>query len=230
MNTYQFGNKVTCIIRAYSPCTIGDTILTYKNEPYTIIEDANMTLSFRDLDSVARAENRRELAYNNAVPDTVRITNVHLTEKILNLVFQKHEDSLKTKYENVISDEDGKIYLNTSSDVIYQVFIYDVNQTLVQAFGEVDPSNIVLESDTNYLVVYQELGEKGILLRSQDNLYFTLDFICTGNENEETTIFYPHIEKAGIKVDRQLYFNQSVNAIDLTFNIIHTDEDYITLK
>ena len=33
MNTYKLGNKVTCIIRAYSSGKIGDMVMDYNNQP-----------------------------------------------------------------------------------------------------------------------------------------------------------------------------------------------------
>lgn len=58
----------------------------------------------------------------------------------------------------------------------------------------------------------------------------TLDLICEGNTNENTAPTYIHIEKAGIKVDKNMYFGQNLNAVDLIFNVISTDNNYIVLE
>ena len=50
MNTYKLGNKITCIIRAYSSGKIGDMVMDYNNQPYTIVKSVNANLSFVDID------------------------------------------------------------------------------------------------------------------------------------------------------------------------------------
>lgn len=230
METYQIGNKVTCIVRAYCPCFIGETALTYKNEPYTILKDLDMTLVFNDKERNATTPTARQLNYNTSTISQVKLSNVHLTSKVLGMLFEDTKEVLKTKYDNVTADEEGKIYLSTSEEKIYQVFIYNDLMNMIQAYGEIKPEDIVLEAGENYLVVYQELGEYGVLLNAPENTYYTLDFICIGNTDEHTQDSYIHIEKAGLRVDRQMYFNRTLNAVDLTFNVIETKSDYITLK
>lgn len=134
MNTYQIGNKITCIIRAYSAGKIGDDIATYNNEPYTILRDVGASLTFTDRDKNARSGIYRELNYDVSTLNQVKINNVHLTERVLKLIFKKNEVALMSHYENVESDEEGRIYLSTPADTIYQVFIYDENTTLVYSF------------------------------------------------------------------------------------------------
>ncbi len=230
MDTYQIGNKLTCIVRAFTAGTIGNVTMTYDNEPYTILRDVSASLIFADKEKNAREGIRRELNFDMSVLNQVKITNVHLTDRILHMIFQKQKDALKSFSENVESDENGKIYLNTSEETIYQVFIFGEDLTLAQAYGEVNPEDILVDSDKSYLVIYQTLASEAVNLDSPENTYFTLDLICEGNTNEETAPTYIHIEKAGVRVDKNMYFNRNLNAVDLTFNVIHTAKDYIVLK
>ena len=86
MNTYKLGNKVTCIIRAYSNGKIGDVVMDYNNQPYTIVKSATANLSFTDIDITAKS-NFTQLAYNNSKLSQIQISDVTLNDKILNLIF-----------------------------------------------------------------------------------------------------------------------------------------------
>lgn len=229
MNTYQIGNKVTCIIRAFCSGEIGDVKITYDSEPYTILHDVSASLIFVDKDKNAKEGIRRELNYDISTLNQVKITNVHLTERILKLIFKQYGDALRSHVENVESDENGKVYLSTSEEIIYQVFVYNENLELAYAYGQINSNELVFEADKPYLVVYQTLSKNALNLDSNDNLYLTLDLICEGNTDEVTAPMYIHIHKAGIRVNRNIYFGKSLNAIDLIFNVINTDNNYIVL-
>ena len=231
MKTYQIGNKVTCIIRSFVPSTIGEVITQYDNEPYTILKDVSVSLTFTDMEKNAKdGRSFRELNYNISTLNQVKISNIHLTNKVLGMLFNEYKNCLKTYYESLTADENGHIFLSVPDDTIYQVFIYDEDENMIQAYGEIDPNEIILEADKNYLIVYQTLGIKGLSLNSPANTYFTLDLICEGNTDEATAPSYIHIQQAGLRSEKSLYFSQTLNAVDLTFNVIKTDDDYITLE
>ena len=159
----------------------------------------------------------------------VRISNVHLTNKVLGMLFTDYENGLKSHYDAVETDDTGHVYLSVQDDKIYQVFIYDEDEEMVQAYGEIAPEEILLTPEKNYLIVYQTLGNKSLKLNSPNNMYYTLDFICEGNTDETTAPTYIHIQKAGMRAEKSLYFNKNLNAVDLTFNVIETEDDYIVL-
>ena len=231
MKTYQIGNKVTCIIRSFVPSLIGDVQTQYDNEPYTILKDVNVSLTFNDVEKNARdGERVRQLNYNASELNQVRITNVQLTNKVLGMLFNGYEDGLKSHCDAVEADEDGHIYLSVSDDTIYQVFIYNADEEMIQAYGEKDPSEIELTPFESYLIVYQTIGIKSLQLNSPVNTYFTLDLICEGNTDEVTSPTYVHIHKAGLRSEKSLYFNRTLNAVDLTFNVIATANDHIVLE
>lgn len=230
MKTYQLGNKVTCIIRSFVPSTIGDVQIQYSNEPYTILKDVAVSMTFNDVEKNARdGEKHRQLNFNQSILNQVRVSNVQLTNKVLGMIFNNYENGLRSHYEAVDSDSEGHIFLSTTDEKIYQVFIYDDNEDMVQAYGETDPSEIVLTPNKAYLIVYGTLAAKGLHLVSPENTYYTLDFICEGNSDENTAPAYIHIHKAGLRSEKSLYFNKNLNAVDLTFNVIETDDDYMIL-
>ena len=243
MKTYQIGNKVTCIVRSFCPSTIGGVDFTYGNQPYTILKDVSVSLSFTETDKNATGgDKRRQLFFNTSGLNQVRLGNIHLTNKILKMLFNSYEQGLKSHYESVRAEEE-LLYLSVSADTIYQVFIYDINEQLVDAQAQFDISNGYIDSEKvheyiedhpeeeeyNFLVVYETLGNTALKLNSPVNTYFTLDFICEGNTDDETAPTYIHIQKAGLRAEKSLYFNNSLNAVDLTFNVIETEDDFIVL-
>lgn len=231
MKSYQIGNKVNCVIRTFVPSTVGEVETQYDNEPYTILKDVSVSLSFSDEEKTARdGQSFRQLHYDISTLNQVRISNVHLTNKVLDMLFNKKDVGLKTFYESVTSDEEGHIFITQPDETIYQVFIYNEQEEMVQAHGSVEPTAIVLNANENYLIVYQTLGTNILHLNSPVNTYFTLDLICEGNTDEVTAPTYIHIHKVGLRSEKSLYFNQNLNAVDLTFNVIRTDEDYIVLE
>lgn len=230
MKTYQIGNKVTCIIRAFCPSIIGGIQMQHDNEPYTILKDVSVSMTFTDSEeNKTSAHQARQLNFNTGSLNQVRISNVQLTNKVLGMLFNPNEIGLKSHFESVIASEDGHIFLNTQEDTIYQVFIYDDTETMIEAYGEKSPNEIILTPDKPYLIVYQTLGSDSLGLSIPNNTYFTLDLICEGNTDEITAPTYVHIHKAGLRSEKSLYFNRALNAVDLTFNVIATKNDYIVL-
>lgn len=85
-------------------------------------------------------------------------------------------------------------------------------------------------AQSDYLVCYQYDSDKGYSLNKPENHYFTLDLLITGNKEDNATNMTIHINKCGLKIDKNMYFNQRSNAIDLIFTVIDTGDDYITLE
>lgn len=231
MNTYKLGNKVTGIIRAYSSGKIGDMVMDYENQPYTIIKSVTANLGFTDIDTTAKSS-FTQLAYNNSKLSQVQISDVTLNDKILNLIFLKSEDKLVSKIENQIADDNNLIYLTPIANEVYQVFVYDSNGELDQAIGthNTDEPIVVSEPNKDYLICYQYEALKGYSLDKPENMYFTLDLLVTGNKEDNTSNMNIHIEKCALKIDKNMYFNQRSNAVDLIFTVLDTGENYIALE
>ena len=231
MNTYKLGNKVTGIIRTYAAGKIGDMVMDYDNQPYTIIKSVTANLGFTDIDTTAKS-NFTQLAYNNSKLSQVQISDVTLNDKILNLIFLKSETKLVSKVENYISDDNNLIYLNPITDKLYQVFIYNDKGELEDAHDVYDTEEPIMVSEPNkdYLICYQYEAKTGYSLDRPDNMYFTLDLLITGNKEDNTSNMNVHVEKCVLKIDKNMYFSQRSNTVDLIFTVLDTGENYIALE
>lgn len=233
MATYKIGNKVTGIIRSFCSGKLGNMIMQYDNQPYTLLKDIDVSLTFAEQDKTHTQGNKNLLEYNFDTLQSVSINNVKLTDRILSLIYKENKDGpLFSKREEYTSDSEGKIYLNLPADAIYQVFIYDDEGNLESAFGEYTESVLnVNKNDTDYSIYYSYEGEKSFFLEKPENFYVTIDFEALGNKDDGTQDMCIHIAKCVLKVNKNMYFtSNNSNAIDLTAQVIYTGDDYITLK
>lgn len=230
MATYKIGNKVNGIIRSYCAGKLGQMDMMYDNQPYTVLRDISASISFATDDKDSSVANKNLLQYNTDTISEINLNDVVLTEKILDLIYKSNPDKLYSKQETYESDENGNIYLNTTDD-IYQVFVYDDEGKLEAAFGEYNGSILhVNKTDSVYSIYYSFLGNKSYLLDKPDNYYIKLDLDIIGNEEDNTQNMCLHIEKAAIKVNKNMYFNNSSNTVDLKFIVIYTGQNYLTIK
>ena len=239
MRTYKLGNKIDCIIRSFSPIQIGDDELIFSNQPYTILRDVETNLIFKTSESDSKTR-FSQLHFSVDSLDEITISDVELNNKILNLIFSKNKEKFTSSVVNC-DVEDNKFYLPASNSQIFQVFIYDVFSNLIAATSEWNDAEINLEEfeyqhlpeeryNGNCLVFYSTLGEIGYNINRTENIYLTLDFIISGSEDDELNTSYIHINKCSLSVDKNMYFNNTVNAVDLKFKVIDDGNSYITLK
>ena len=235
METYKIGNKVKCIIRSFSPGKIGAEEMIYSNQPYTILDGASAELHFKDVSRTAKDDTQRLMFHNMSMVDTITISNIQLTNKIMNLIFPKSETKLAHVAENYNSDEYNQIFLNHSGP-IYQVFVYNNKGELEKdsCQGQWDAARpiSVEKSDSNYLIVYSFEKEVAFNLNNFNNIYLTVDLEIQGNTDDSLNKMWIHLDKCGLHVDKNMYFNQNSNAVDLVFEIIsdRDTENYITVK
>lgn len=233
MATYKIGNKVTGIIRSFCAGKLGDINMQYDNQPYTLLKDIDVSLTFSEQDKSNTQGNKNLLEYNFDSLQSVSINNVKLTDRVLSLIYKENKEGpLFSKREEYTSDDEGKIYLNLPADAIYQVFIYDDEGALEAAFGEYTESILTVEKiNTDYSIYYSYEGEKSFFLEKPENFYVTIDFEALGNKDDGTQDMCIHIAKCVLKVNKNMYFtSNNSNAIDLTAQVIYTGDDYITLK
>lgn len=187
MKTYQLGNNMKCIIRSYCAGKLGTENMLYGNQPYTVIPSIEGRLTFDSINGQSTSK-FTDLVYNTSSISTVTLSDVPITDKILNLIFPKSEVLLCNESKNYLSDDMCKIYLTFPADKIYQVFVYDDEGHLEAAYGELDNNVLtVLKDESEYLIFYSYLGEKGYSLNDINNFYLTLDLEIIGNIEEETT-------------------------------------------
>ena len=126
--------------------------------------------------------------------------------------------------------ENNKIYISAPSDEIYQVFIYDIDGKMEKAFGSLDVFEVEVEKNEDYIVFYSYEGAKSFKFNRETSQYLTLDLILEGNANDEFNTSVVHINKCALQVNKNMYFNRSLNAVDLKFIVINDNESYITLE
>ena len=228
MKTYKLGNKTKCIIRSFSAGRIGEQEMQYDNQPYTVLKDVEASLTFTDK-NISSKSTFVDLSYNIDSLQEINISNVELNDKILNLIFSKNEDKLCSTMINCVA-ENNKIYITSPTDEIYQVFIYDVDGNLEKAYGVLNNMEVEVNRNEDYLVFFTYAGEKSFKINRSESLYLTLDLILEGNADDEINTSFIHINKCALKVNKNMYFNRSLNAIDLKFIVIDDNESYITLE
>lgn len=228
MKTYKLGNKTKCIIRSFSAGRIGEQEMQYDNQPYTVLKDVEASLTFTDK-NISSKSTFVDLSYNIDSLQEINISNVELNDKILNLIFSKNEDKLCSTMINCVA-ENNKIYITSPTDEIYQVFIYDVDGNLEQAYGVLNNMAVEVKRNEDYLVFFTYVGEKSFKINRSESLYLTLDLILEGNADDEINTSFIHINKCALKVNKNMYFNRSLNAVDLKFVVIDDNESYITLE
>lgn len=228
MKTYKLGNKTKCIIRSFSAGRIGEQEIKYDNQPYTVLKDVEASLTFVDK-NISSKSTFVDLSYNIDSLQEINISNVELNDKILNLIFSKNEDKLCSTMINCVA-ENNKIYITSPTDEIYQVFIYDVDGNLEQAYGVLNNMEVEVKRNEDYLVFFTYVGEKSFKINRSESLYLTLDLILEGNADDKINTSFIHINKCALKVNKNMYFNRSLNAVDLKFVVIDDNESYITLE
>lgn len=227
MKTYKLGNKIKCIIRSCAAGKIGDQEMQYGNQPYTVLKDVEASFTFAEKNKISKSI-FNELQFSQDNLQEVTISNVELNDKILNLIFSKNEDNLCSTFENCCA-EDNKIYISAPTSEIYQVFVYNVDGELEQAFGTLDSMELYVERNEDYLVFYSYKGEKSYKLSRSQSQYLSLDLILEGNADDDLHTSFVHIDKCALQINKNMSFNRTLNAVDLKFIVVDED-NYITLE
>ena len=202
--------------------------MKYDNQPYTVLKDVEASLTFTDK-NISSKSTFVDLSYNIDNLQEINISNVELNDKILNLIFSKNEDKLWSTMINCVA-ENNKIYITSPTNEIYQVFIYNIDGNLEQAYGVLHNMEVAVQRNEDYLVFFTYVGEKSFKINRSESLYLTLDLILEGNADDEINTSFIHINKCALKVNKNMYFNRSLNAVDLKFVVIDDNESYITLE
>ena len=228
---YKIGNKVDVIVRSYNSGDMGSMTMQYKNQPYTILRDITATITFFNRDVSAEQGEDILLAFNHDNVSRINLSDVPLNDKLLDLLYEENEDALCSEQEYVTTDENGQFFISWPTDVVYQVFMYDDQGVLEQAFGTCDDTMFtMLKPNTQYSIYYSFKGTKSFLLRKKENMYVTLDLIITGNIEDETSDMCIHIEKCALSADKALFLRDEINTISLTARVIRGGNNYITIK
>lgn len=190
MKTFKIGNKATCIVRSFSSGEIGQIYMEYGNQPYTILQEVNANIRFNAQSSSGGGVNK-EFLYNVDQLNSITLSNINLTEKILNLIYSKSQEFFIHHVEKRISDDNNQVFLS-SQETKYQIFAYDESEQLETALGVLEDSNILTvgKPNHNYLIVYSCLGERGYSLQRPQNIYLTLDLQIDGSDQLNQRVTY----------------------------------------
>lgn len=238
MDIYKIGNKAKCIIRSYAAGQYGSVEMKYDNQPYTILKDVRVAINFQDTGSLTRGSvyNGNLIGYNTQLINDIKISNVLLTDKILNLIYSKNEVKLCNLSENYESDENNQIFLNTNKNEVYQVFVYDDQGELEAAYGTSSITITVKKPNSSYLICYSvNEDDNNILsfdLNKFNNYYVALDFEIENNVNDTTSVMWIHLDKCLLTVDKYMALSRETNTINLNCKVINdnTTHNYITFS
>ena len=227
MKTYKLGNKIKCIIRSFADGILcGNKVKA--NQPYTLLKDVDASLVFKDFTKHGKTI-FNELSYSEDALQEITISNVELTDKILRLIFSQQEDNLCFTVENCYSSN-NTIFINPPSGVAYDVFVYDIDGQLENYYESLNRTEIPVLKNEDYLVFYGFQGSNSFNFNRKQDQYLTLDLIIEGNVDDTPNYSFIHINKCSLQINKNMYFNRSINAVDLKFIVVDDGKSYITLK
>lgn len=230
MFTYKLGNTANVIISSIDAGKIGDYQFQYADEPYTILKEKEVELTFTSV--IKEVQTRKmELQYSQDYPHTVKINNVELNDKILNLLYKKIDDGACTVSENHNSDTNGYIYAKTLNKTLYHIFIYDTNGQLENAFSYSEDGIFKVNNpNSNYLIIYTYKGDVGYSLKPLENIYVCLDINSISNTDDITSTSFYHFGKCALQINKDMFFRQNTNTVDLIFKIIDLEDTSIVVE
>lgn len=264
MKTYKLGNKVKCIIRSFSSGYIGDQYMKYENQPYTVLKDIEASLTFTEKTQEARNTFASLLSSMENLQE-IKLSNVELTDKVIKLIFPSKKSCAFSRTESLPMENGVVLLRKCPNDIneIAQVFIYNYKGELLAATGQyfltngiidvkdgqfddyINSKHTALEEEVIVFYSYEKDGHSFYKKEQKEGSinYFILDLLLEGNkddndgEQENTSCI--HIGKCILKVDKNMYFNRTLNTVDLKFIIVDnlktTDinddsESYIVLE
>ena len=230
MFTYKLGNTANVIISSIDSGKIGDYQFQYADEPYTILKEKEVELTFTSI--VKEIQTKiAELQYSQDYPHTIKINNVELNDKILNLLYKKIDDGACTLSENHNADSNGYIYANTVNRPLYHIFIYDDNGQLENAYSYNENGEFkVKKPNSNYLLIYTYKGDVGYSLQPLENIYVCLDINSVSNTDDVTSTSFYHFGKCALQINKDMFFRQNTNTVDLIFKIIDLEDTSIVVE
>lgn len=223
--TFTYGGSAKVIIRVNSERVI-DGITYEKDEPYTIIDNVRLSVTYEGVREIIKTENQNLVAYRTDFPSFVNISGVTLTQKIRNLILKKATGKKITKTLNI---RDPQFYIET--DAINIFLFKDAVKTTDFTFvdGLITIENF--DEASKYSIFYEtEALDLTSLFSTPNNPYFSLDIFGVGNRNDKTTNVFIKIGKCQLFLDKSLIFAAGEsNSVNLTFAVMGGPEDsYIT--
>ena len=179
---YEFGSSAKVIIRWKNDYNLNG-YQYYAGEPYTILENVDVELSY---DSKVTEQSARQplLAAQEAYPKHIVINNVEFTKKIADLIMtaQKEEKPFSMTGEQAYA-ENGIIYVGRPIAQNSLVFVYNDKNERINAAISDDGTYIVIGAEDDWYKVFYEYEIEGecFSLDIPHFPYFSLEIIAEGN-------------------------------------------------
>lgn len=222
---YEFGGSCDVIIRCNNTQTIGSKTY-YPNEPYTILTDVYVNITYV-VNSSEQNARKSTIAAREGFPDKVQIFNVPLTTKILDLVTSR-TDTKNIARTYCAKSIDKRIYLPEIPN-LNNLFVYNGEQRID---GIVVENNDIIYSEEfndeeDYLIFY-EVPSSNICFNFDTPYYsyFSLDIIGQGNQDKVTNGIYIKIPACSLMTTGVFDFVQgNILKSPLIFNCIQQNQE-----
>ena len=226
---FAFGSTVNVLIRCKTAMTINGQNYA-ANEPYTLLNNVNVSFDYGDNRSDINVHNGSLLAYKTDYPEELYIDNVTLTDKISQLLFKINNNTSEVSIYTKDCSDNFYIEMNAKD-----IFLYKNNNLITDYTYNAADGNIVInnyDTTATYLLFYSyNISQASYDLTSPDFSYFTLELFGTGNKTKETMDVYLKIASAKLLPTKNMSFKatEGNNSASLVFKIIK-DDNYIVFK
>lgn len=221
---YEYGGLCDVIVRCNSERTIGGK--TYKaNEPYTILKDVVVNLSYRTTTHEGTSRNN-VMAAREGLPDYVSISNIEFTDKVACLIADKQEQKFLSNFCECEA-WNGEIYFPAATEV-GNVWLYNANNELITDYTiETDKLVGNFEEGQKYLAFYNYLSaHKCFSFETPHYGYFTLEVFSKGNHDkisEPLYIKFPAVALMSVPVFD--FVNGNILHAPLNWQVIHKGQE-----
>ena len=185
-NLYEYGNSCDVIIR----CNIERVIegKTYAaGEPYTILRDVFCSLVYKSNAAESR-DVKNSIANREARPDMINLSNVVLSDKILNLIATKQPASKTLVHVEYRADK-GVFYLpETSCSSVVYAYDSDLNPVNCRIDGDKVVGDFI-ENEV-YTIFYEKELSKSFDFITPHYGHFSLEIVAKGNTDKNTSSMY----------------------------------------
>jgi len=195
-NLYEYGDLCDVIIRCNSDRIIGGKKYS-AGEPYTILENVIVNLSYRITNSDSSAKNQ-VIAARDGLPDYISISKVALNDKVMSLVADKQGKKMLSNFCYCEADG-GQIFL-PHSEQIFNAWVYNENHDLVIDFT-IQEGKLIgdFEEGQSYLVFYDFISTNDCFAFDTPHYgYFTLEIFAKGNNNKISDRLFIKIPAASL--------------------------------
>ena len=227
MDRYSFFGKGSILIKALSPGSYGDTVRE-ANEPIAYFTEVLISISFSNVEKVAKTGVENLLGDSKAAPALLRVQGIKTNESLQSLLYKKQSNTSKVR--TIIKDvvaTGGTVYLPISEGqtLLPEIFIYkkltkekdvgysvDLNTGIITGLSN-ETHTVFYKLDSNAYATYQ--------LENPNIPNLSVEVFIDGNLNEKTGSAVLHLDKVKLLSKPSLDFTSKDPFIDsLEFAIL----------